>query len=350
MRGNPRLSRSRVILNPTAGRVRRYPCVVDDLHGLPGAEIRRTRGPGHATELAREAVRDGCSHVVVAGGDGTVHEVVNGLVPGEGAAPDAVLAVVPLGTGNDLAGGLGIPLDPHEAVEILGRARTRRVDLLRVGSAAGERWVANFAIAGFAGDVAGRVTPETRRRWGGLVYLRAVAMGLPALRRYRTRLVVDGETLPPQDLLAVIVANGRRGGNGIPVAPRAEPDDGELDLVAVGCAVPRRVPLTVARVLAGRHLDSTDVLWRRARAVEIRSDPPMPVNGDGQGLGDTPVTFRVLPGALGVLVPPRPRGKQRPGGPTCPIHARREHPRRSPRALGTGAGGPGDGTPGRRSR
>lgn len=299
-----RLRRPRIILNPTAGRARRYPCVVDDLLRLPGAELRRTCRPGHATVLAREAVREGCSPLVAAGGDGTVHEVVNGLAAGRGTAPDTALALVPLGTGNDLARTLGVPLDPHEAVESLGGGRIRRVDLLRARAGGGDRrHLANFAIGGFAGDVADRVTPEARRRWGGLVYLRAIAAGLPSLRRYRTRLVVDGEPLPPAELLAVIVANGRWVGNGIPAAPRAEVDDGRLDLVAVRGDVPARVPLTVARVLTGRHLKAPGVLWRRARSVEVRSDPPMPLNADGQALGTTPATFRALPGALRVLVP-----------------------------------------------
>lgn len=156
-----------------------------------------------------------------------------------------------------------------------------------------------------AGDIADRVTPELRRRWGGLVYLRAFAAGLPALRRYRARLAVDGETLPPSRLMAVVVANGRLLGHGIPVAPRAEVDDGRLDVVAIRGDVAARVPLTVVRLLAGRHLDTPGVLWRRAREVEIRSDAPMPYNGDGQPLGSGPAAFRVLPDALRVIVPAR---------------------------------------------
>lgn len=292
-----------VVLNPTAGRVGRYPCVVDALAALPGAEVRRTRRPGHARRLAAGAVRRGLSTVVVAGGDGTVNEAVNGLVAPDGAAPDTALALVPLGTGNDLARALGVPPDPHDALAALAGGRIRRVDLLRARCRDRERHVANVAIGGFAGDVADRVTPATRRRWGGLVYLRAALAGLPTLRRYRARLVVDGERLPPADLLAVLVANGRCLGHGIPAAPRAEIDDGLLDLVAVRADVPARVPLVVARLLAGRHLGTPGVLWRRARRVEVRSDPPMPFNADGLGLGAGPASFRVLPGALRFLAP-----------------------------------------------
>lgn len=298
-----RVRSPRVILNPTAGRVRRYPCVLDDLLALPGADLRRTRGPGHACELVAEAVRDGRSSVVVAGGDGTVQEAVNGLAGPDGGFPDVTLGLVPLGTGNDLARSLGVPLDPHEALAPLAGGPVRRVDLVRARVGDRERVLVNFGLGGSVGDIADRVTPELRRRWGGLVYLRAFVAGLPALRRYRARLVVDGEPLPADDLLAVVVANGRLLGHGVPAAPRAEVDDGHLDLVAIRGDVPARVPLTILRLLAGRHIETPGVLWRRARTVEVGSDDPMPYNGDGQPLGRGPASFRVLPGALAVIVP-----------------------------------------------
>lgn len=283
--------------------MRRYPCVVDGLAALPGAELRTTGGPGEARELAAEAAREGRSTVIVAGGDGTINEAVNGLVSAGGEPPGTALAVVPLGTGNDLARTLGVPPDPHDALAALAGGRRRRVDLLRVRCGGEERYVANVAIGGLGGDVTDRMTPELRRRWGGLVYLRAALAGLPALRPFRTRLVVDGTARPPADLLAVVVANGRWLGHGIPAAPRARIDDGLLDLVAVRAGAPARLPATVARVLAGRHLGSPGVLWDRARSVEIRSQTPMPFNADGQALGTSPASFRVLRGALRVLVP-----------------------------------------------
>jgi diacylglycerol kinase (ATP) len=240
---------------------------------------------------------------VVAGGDGTVQEAVDGLMPADGAVAEAAVAVVPLGTGNDLARTLGVPLDPHDALRVLARGRIRTVDLVRARCGDRERHLVNFAIGGFAGDVADRVTPDLRRRWGGLVYLRAALAGLPSLRRHRARLIVDGEASAPADVLAVVVANGRLLGGGIPVAPRAEVDDGRLDLVALRGDVPARVPLTVARLLVGRHLDAAGVIWRRGRSIEIRSADSMPFNGDGQPLGRGDAFFRVLPGALRVVVP-----------------------------------------------
>lgn len=305
LRGDPAAEpgRTRVVLNPVAGRTCRYPCVVDDLSGLPRTEVAWTRAPGHAGALAREAARDGCETVVVGGGDGTVQEVVGGLSAAE-ACGRVRLGLVPLGTGNDLARTLGVPDDPHQAVSDLRRAPTTRMDLVRGEAGEGRAVVVNFALGGFAGDIACHVTPERRRLWGPMVYLRGAVAGLRGLRTYRTRLVLDGERLGPMPVLAVIVANGRELGHGIPVAPEARIDDGLLDIVVVRADRPARVPLTVARLLAGRHLHAPGVLWRRARRVEVEADPPMPFNADGQTLGTGSASFRVRPGALRVVAPP----------------------------------------------
>lgn len=295
----------RVILNPVAGRVARYRCVVDELTRLArraGGEVAWTGAPRHAVRLAEEAADDGCRLVVAGGGDGTIQEVVGGLTRAD-ACGRVRLGLVPLGTGNDLARTLRVPDDPHDAVSTLRRVPAGPMDLVRAETSRGEATVVNFALGGFAGDIARHVTPERRRLWGGLVYLRGAVAGLGGLRSYRTRLILDGEALPPLPLLALIVANGRELGHGIPVAPRARVDDGLLDVVAVRAEPPARVPLTVARLLAGRHLEAPGVVWRRARRVEVASDPPMPFNADGQTLGDGPATFRVRPGALGVRAP-----------------------------------------------
>lgn len=304
MGSGPGAGPARVVVNPVAGRTPRYPCVLDDLAALPGAEVVRTRAPGHAAELAAAAARGGCGTVVAVGGDGTAQEVVGGLAAA-GALDRIRLGLVPLGTGNDLARSLGIPDDPHEAVALLRRRPEARMDL--VEARAGERSVTlvNFALGGFAGDIARHVTRERRRLWGGMVYLRGAVAALAGLRTYRARLTLDGDRLPELPLLALIVANGRELGHGIPVAPEARIDDGRLDVVAVLSDPPARVPVTVARLLAGRHLDAPGVLWRRAERVEVDAEPAMPFNADGQALGTGAASFRVRPRALRVVAPGR---------------------------------------------
>lgn len=294
--------RTAAILNPAAGRARRYACVAEEMARLCGAGLHRTAGPGHAAELAVRAVRDGADQLVVAGGDGTIHEVVNGL----SAAVDGPLRMgfVPLGTGNDLCRSLDLPLDPHDALSVLRTRSERSADLMAAEVDGHRRLAVTFALGGLAGDIALHVTDERKRLWGGLVYLRGALECLRGLRSYRTELLLDGERLAPLDLLAVVVANGRCLGGGIPAAPRAVPDDGLLDVVAVHSCPPHRLPALLASVLSGRHLDDPRVLWCRARRVEVRPEPGMPFNLDGQPLGSGSAAFEVLPGALRVAAPP----------------------------------------------
>ncbi len=293
--------RTAAILNPAAGRAARYPCVAEEMARLSGAGMHRTRGPGHAAELAASVVRNGADELVVGGGDGTIHEVVNGL-SAAGRRP-LRLGLVPLGTGNDLCRSLRLPLDPHDAVAALRDRFQRPADLMAAEVDGHRRIAVNFALGGLAGDIAVHVTDERKRVWGGLVYLRGAIESLRGLRSYRTVLVLDGEPLSPLDLVAVVVANGRCLGGGIPAAPLAEPDDGLLDVVAVTACSPLRLPGLVAAVLAGRHLDEPRVLWRRARRVEVRTDAGMPFNLDGQPLGSGRASFEVLPGALRIAAP-----------------------------------------------
>ena len=113
----------------------------------------------------------------------------------------------------------------------------------------------------------------------------------------------SGGSNGPLDVLAVIVGNGRYLGNGIPATPAASLDDGRLDVVVVPSVGPHRLPLIVGRVLLGRHLGHRGFLFRRSKRVEVRAEPRLPFNADGQSLGPRNATFEALPGALSVLVP-----------------------------------------------
>lgn len=290
-----------VVLNPTAGRARARPGLERRLLELPGAVLRRTRGPGDGARLAREAAEIGCELLVAVGGDGTVHEVVNGMHAGR---PGPRLGVVPTGTGNDFSRALGIPPEPEAALGLLLEGEVRRVDLVRARIAGRESRVVNAAIGGFGGEIARHVTRARKRRWRGLVYLRAVLEELRSVTEYSVALQLDGEELAAAPGLAVIVANGPWLGGGIPAAPDATVDDGLLDVLAVRGASRAALPGLVARALAGRHLRSPKVTWRRVRRAGVRAVPSMPFNADGQPLGRGDAEFEALPGALRVVAPP----------------------------------------------
>lgn len=292
------------ILNPAAPGARRRPDLAGTFGGRGVDEVRVTSGPGDAAGLARRAAEEGVGTVVVAGGDGTLHEVVNGLARCRGTGPAPRLALVPLGTGNDMACALGIPEDLGGALALLEGGAPGPLDLVEVTGLGGPR-VANFAMGGFAGRIAARVTPRRRRVWGRHVYLRAAVDEILARRTWSIEVTVDGERLPGREALAVLVANGPRFGGGIPMAPGARTDDGLLDVMVLGAVSLPVLLRVILRALRGRHLEDPAVTLIRGRRVEVDAERDFPWNGDGELFGTGPAAFGVLPGAVHVQLPLR---------------------------------------------
>lgn len=215
----------------------------------------------------------------------------------------ARLGILPLGTGNDLAWTLAIPLDAGAAVATLAEGNERTIDLIEVpGLRCGPTLAANVAAGGFSGRVGEESTAEAKDRWGTLAYvLGALMKVLPDLTGYRTTIAWDDGEAQEIDALAVLVANGRSVAGGRVVAPLASLEDGLLDVIVL-----RQGSLLdlagVARLALGTFLESDAVDMRRARALHVESTPPMRFNVDGELLPEGPVTFRVVPHALRVIV------------------------------------------------
>jgi diacylglycerol kinase (ATP) len=294
--------RTCIIVNPNAGSVAEVSELRSRLERLPETSVLLTDGAGHAQELAREAVRSGAGLVVAAGGDGTLNEVVNGLAEGFGRVR---LGLLPLGTGNDFARSINVPADLDGALSILLRGRTRRIDVGRAHLRTFTRHFINMAAGGFSGIVSEKAS-EAKDRWGPLAYLRAALGTMGDLKGFRAVVVLDGAPDGPErielETYNVVVSNGRFVAAGIPVAPHSELDDGFLDLMLVpGASIPQ-LAFLASQVLLGRHLESDLLLFRKARVIEIESDPPMSFNLDGEVIGDEPARFEVLPRALEVVV------------------------------------------------
>ncbi|MBO9370802.1 MAG: diacylglycerol kinase family lipid kinase [Chloroflexi bacterium] len=295
-----------VIVNPIAGRgagERVIPRIVRLLreHGL-SFDLVRTERPWHAAELARQAVVSGYRTVVAVGGDGTSNEVLNGLMAtreaGEGEAAMGVLCV---GTGNDFAYGMGIPLDLEEGCAALARGRTRRVD---VGHARGFRYFGNGIGIGFDAAV-NVVASRLRRLRGFLVYLIAVLRTL--LFYYRaplTRVELDDQTLE-QPALMISVMNGRRMGGGFLMTPFSRPDDGLFDL-CIGRKMSQLEMLSfVPRFMKGTQVGDPRVTMARSRRVRVTvRDGTQVVHADGEtlALDVRELDLEVVPQALRVVV------------------------------------------------
>jgi diacylglycerol kinase (ATP) len=288
-----------VILNPSAGSVRDLDKVQEQIARLPQAEIRVTTKPGSAFRFARTALRKGRELIVAAGGDGTLNEVINGI--GENLG-DTRVGLIPLGTGNDFARTIGVPTELEAALDVIRAGQTRAVDLVRVTSDE-VRYFVNVSAGGFSGLVDEKLTPEMKKTWGPLAYLRGAAAAWSELRAYRTTLAFDNSESLMLDLYNVVVANGRYVAGGTLIAPDAAIDDGLLDIVLVLQRSAPELALLAAQVTVGAHLTSDAIVFRRAAKVTVNSKPGMWFNVDGELVGNEPARFEILPRALRFVVP-----------------------------------------------
>lgn len=297
-----------IIANPSSGqgrsaaKLRRIERMLDDW-GLD-YRILPTAGPGHAAQTAAEALRGGDRFLVAAGGDGTVHEVVNGMFAGDRpVAPDAVLGVLATGSGCDFVKSFGIPGDAVRAARHLTGDAVRTIDLGRVtctgGGARRVRYFANIAEAGLGGSVVARAA-RLPAAFAAARYFFGFWLTLPRFRPAAVRLDADGQafTWLAQN---VVIANCRFYGGGMQISPRSEPDDGRLD-VLVMTGPKSQAYTTLPKVYAGTHLPHRNIAELRIRRITVETDVPYPIEADGEVLGITPATFEVIPAALRLKV------------------------------------------------
>ena len=287
-----------IIFNPTAGSVTDEQRARTELIRLRPIDLVATRKPGQAAKLARNALRRGCDYLICAGGDGTLNEIVNGVAE---AGKKVRIGIVPLGTGNDFARTLGLPISVEENIDILRAAKTRPVDIVRVRGRRA-RYFVNVAAGGFSGLVRRKITPEIKKSWGPLAYIRAAAAALPKLHAYKATLALDQDEEVSAALYNVIIANGRYAAAGLPIAPDADPADGLLDIVLIPKRSTPEMLVLAAEIILGKHLADDAIICRRARKVSVRSKPGMWFNVDGELVGSVPATFQIVPRALKFVV------------------------------------------------
>ncbi len=294
-----------VFVNPAAGRgraARRVRRIRDILAGA-GLDVilHESREAGHLEQDVAAFVRDGGEQLVIAGGDGSVHEAVNGIL---GAGGDAALGVIPAGTGNDFAKAAGITLDWRDAAtlladNLLGDAHPRRIDAGRMNG----RYFANGAGIGFDA----RVTALARTiRWpiGDIVYLfaifRAFTGGIVS-----PSVVIDaagGERLWDGPLTLASVSNGPWVGGMFHIAPTAAHDDGKLELVIAAPVTRRRIVRLLPKLMEGKHLDEPDIEHHRVTSLTLRSEGELISHLDGEVQAPArEFQIDVLPGALRLL-------------------------------------------------
>ena len=291
-----------VIINPISGtggrvevaRARAEQAAALIATGGLDAQVFLTERIGHARELAHAALTRGVTSVFAWGGDGTVNEVASAL-----AFRDAVLGIIPSGSGNGLARELRIPLDPVRAFAAALSGRECRID-------AGEldgRLFFNIAGIGLDARVAHCFAADGLARRGLMRYLEIGARELFTFKSSAYTIVTDGVAVRVNALL-IAMANGRQYGNGALIAPAAALDDGRLDVVVVEGRSPLATLLQAPRLFSGQIANAPGVTSVKAMKIDVTSDRPVPYHVDGEPcVGGTSIAARSRPGALRVVVP-----------------------------------------------
>ncbi len=283
------------LINPIAGggHALRVWRPIADLLAARGVEVSevRTRGTQHAIDTAAERAHRG-ETVIAVGGDGLVREVAAGVF-GSGNA----MAIVPAGRGNDLARKLDLPTTTGALTAMLEAGRTRRVDVIE---AAGQVVLGNVYVG--IDSVATEAINNTRWLPGRLVYRLAPVGAILRWQAPEFRLSTPDWSMK-RTLHQVVVANSGRYGYGLNIVPSARMDDGKLDVLTVGNAPKRKVVKFINKAKTGQHLDSDEVEVRTTTEITLDADSAVPVHADGDYLGDLPVTVRLHPAALDLVVP-----------------------------------------------
>lgn len=262
-------------------------------------EVVWTKAPGHATELAREAVSRGADRVVAVGGDGTATEVALGLRD----AP-AVMGHVPMGAGCDFARGFGIPRKPDDALAALDTLTETVIDLGLSDDGGGFLTVSG---AGFDAEVAAEdAKSRSEGMRGSLPYLKAIFKVLFSYHPTPVRLTLDeGEPIETKALL-VAVANSQYYAGGMRIAPYASPTDGLLDVVVIGDLSTIGTLGLLPKAFSGKHRTHPQVTFHRAKSVKVEAERPLMCHLNGEAAHPTPMTFSLAPASLRLLAGPIP--------------------------------------------
>ncbi|HUW35717.1 MAG TPA: diacylglycerol kinase family protein [Rhodocyclaceae bacterium] len=265
--------------------------------------------PGHAIALVSEAIDQGCRRVLVAGGDGSVSEAVNGIFEQRSAAPEAVLlALLPIGTGNDWARGPGPTPDYDGALRLIAaeatsekdRQRRHDVGVIEFPATGKARYFINVAGGGFDAAVIERMPS---RRFGRLAYLLGLLRALAAYRPLSLHLSIDGRK-EAAEAFVFFACIGRYCGGGMLVAPRARSDDGLLDLTLIRHMSRWRVLASLPRLFDGSLERHPKVSVWRAGSAAIEAPAGTAIEADGELVGHAPATLTVLRRALRIVAPP----------------------------------------------
>lgn len=289
-----------VIANPAAGRLSSIEELYDALDLLPDHVLHETREGEDPAKIARNAIEDGATTVIAAGGDGTLHAVVCGV---EASRRDVTVGLIPLGTGNDLARTLQLPMDLESAVAVIANRHTRAIDLVHVDAPSGKRCCVNASAGGFAGIVDEKLQHNKTGWLGPLAYLGSALEALLEVPVYDFTLELDGNAPIHLTGCNIVVANGRSVAGGVVVAPEALVDDGCIDVAVFRATTPTELALMVPKLLAGTPLAPEQIFYARCSKLTVATSPAATFNSDGELIGEGPIHYDVRHRGLRFLAP-----------------------------------------------
>jgi len=304
--------RTQLIINPASARgnmARRYPQIEQILRAENFSfDAVFTERRGHATDLARAAVNAGYDLIVAVGGDGTLNEVVNGMVTQDGKAvnPNAVLGVISSGTGADFVRTANIPRDMFLAARHLARA-TQAIPLdlgqitYRVNDQPAVRFFANVAGMGFDAQVVARLEQMGKRGSGTIPYYSALVATLSRFHNFDLTLTIDGKTIRGK-MNPIVVCNGKYFGGGMMIGPNASLNDGKFHVVFGHDFTALELLLATPKLYNGTILTHPKATEYVAETITVESPERVMIQADGELIGEGPATFRICPAALKLRV------------------------------------------------
>lgn len=286
-------ARALVIYNPAAGngkaeRLYHHLKPTIDTLGIP---VERTARPGHATEIARQVASDRELTVISLGGDGTHHEVINGLMPEAGP----IFAVLPAGTGNDLVRMLHYPKNPIEMLNLALEGPTKAFDI----GQAGPHYFLTVAGVGFDAEVAGWVNQRKKQGNGTWVFIRGIFYNLFGYRSASLEVTLSTATRSEKTFL-LAAGNTQYYAGGMKICPGASPFDGRFEVIWVHAVSPLGVLPLLAKVFRGAHVTDSKVKVLSAPELTVKGPDRLLVHADGELIGHLPISFKTLPHAIRV--------------------------------------------------
>lgn len=300
------MRRIKIIYNPDSGRRllgRNMPRLKEILEMNPGCtcQLAETVKAFHATELAYEACMEGYDIVVAAGGDGTVNEVVNGMMQAYSKGEISTkLAIYPAGTVNDFGTYFKVPKQLEDYAQMLLDGHSQKIDI----GMAGDRYFINVAAAGLLTDVAHKVSSDAKTFFGRFAYYFEGIKEFPKQLFHPINIQLKvGNTLEEKEILFFILANSPHVGGFKTLASEAKTDDGLLDLVIVENTQLKDVAQLFIMVLQGNHINHPNIHYMQVKEFSIHCDEEVVVDVDGECGGILPMTFKAIPRALDFIIP-----------------------------------------------